>query len=65
MSIKNKIAKLIDLKSILTLLMTFTMIALLFIDKEVDKELLMLFSSTYGAMMTYYFNRAKGDGNNE
>jgi hypothetical protein len=65
MSIKNKIAKLIDLKSILTLLMTFTMIALLFIDKEVDKELLMLFSSTYGAMMTYYFNRSKGDGNNE
>ena len=65
MSIKNKIAKLIDLKSILTLLMTFTMIALLFIDKEVDKELLMLFSSTYGGIMTYYFNRTKGDGSNE
>ena len=30
MSIKNKIAKLIDLKSILTIMMTVTMIALLF-----------------------------------
>lgn len=59
MSIKNRIAKLIDLKSILMIMMTSTMIALLFTNKDIDKELLMLFSSTYGAMITYYFNRTK------
>lgn len=59
---KEKIAKLIDLKSIITLLMTFTMIALLFYPKEINKELLMLFSTSYGSMMTYYYNRAKKEG---
>lgn len=60
----KRLAKLIDLKSIATLLMTGTMIALLFYNKEINKELLMLFSTTYGSMMTYYYNR-KGDVSNE
>lgn len=63
--ISKKIAKLIDLKSIITLMMTGTMIALLFYRKEINEELLMLFSSSYGAIMTYYYNRAKkGDEDN-
>ena len=56
---KNKIAKLIDLKSIITLLMTFTMVALLFYPKEVNDELLMLFSTSYGSIMAYYYNKTK------
>lgn len=55
--IKERIAKLIDLKSINTLLMTITMILLMFYPKQINKELLMLFSTTYGSMMTYYYNR--------
>ena len=62
--IGKRIAKLIDLKSIMTLLMTFTMIKLLFYPNEINKELLMLFSTTYGSMMTYYYNRIK-KGNDE
>lgn len=58
--IGKKIAKLIDLKSIATLLMTGTMIALLFYPYDINDELLMLFSTTYGSMMTYYYNR-RGD----
>lgn len=58
--IVKKIAKLIDLKSIATLLMTGTMIALLFYPHDINDELLMLFSTTYGSMMTYYYNR-RGD----
>ena len=57
--IGKRIAKLIDLKSIMTLLMTFTMIKLLFYPNDINKELLMLFSTTYGSMMTYYYNRTK------
>lgn len=60
----KKFAKLIDLKSIITLAMTGTMIALLFYPREINKELLMLFSTTYGSMMTYYYNK-KGSDNNE
>lgn len=61
----KRLAKLIDLKSIATLLMTGTMIALLFYNKEINKELLMLFSTTYGSMMTYYYNRKGSDTGNE
>ena len=61
--VTKRLAKLIDLKSIATLLMTGTMIALLFYNKEINKELLMLFSTTYGSMMTYYYNRKGTDGN--
>lgn len=60
---KEKVAKLIDLKSIITILMTLTMIALLFYQKEINKELLMLFSTTYGSIMTYYYNRKGSDTN--
>ena len=62
--IGKKFAKLIDLKSIITLAMTGTMIALLFYPRVINKELLMLFSTTYGSMMTYYYNK-KGSDNNE
>ena len=61
----KQIAKLIDLKSIATLLMTGTMIALMFYPKEINKELLMLFSTSYGSMMTYYYNRKGSETPNE
>ena len=54
---KEKIAKLIDLKSIVTLLMNVALIVMLFYSKEIDKEILMIFSTAYGSVMTYYFNR--------
>ena len=36
---KDKIAKLIDLKSIVTLLMNIAMVIMLFYNKEIDKEI--------------------------
>ena len=39
------------------MIMTITMILLMFYPKQINKELLMLFSTTYGSMMTYYYNR--------
>lgn len=54
---KDKIAKLIDVKSIVTLLMTIALVVLLFTKIEIDKELLMLFSTSYGAVITYFFTK--------
>ncbi len=62
---KEKIARLIDVKSIVTLAMTAAMIGMLFGGVDVGKELLMLFSTSYGAIITYFFTRqTKGDGGN-
>ena len=46
-----------DVKSFVTVVMTIGMIALLFVPIEINKEVLMLFSSTYGAVITYFFTR--------
>jgi hypothetical protein len=54
---KKKLAKLIDLKSIVTLLMNVAMIIMLFWCKEIDREILMIFSTAYGSVMAYYFSR--------
>ena len=48
-----------DLKSFVTVIMTLAMVVLLFIPFEVNKEVLMLFSTSYGAVMTYFFNKKK------
>lgn len=54
---KDKIAKLIDLKSIVTLLMNTAMVVMLFYNKEINEDMLMIFSTSYGSVMTYYFSR--------
>lgn len=48
-----------DLKSFVTVVMTIVMVVLLFIPYNIDKEILVLFSTSYGAIMMYYFNRKK------
>jgi hypothetical protein len=48
-----------DLKSFVTVIMTLAMVVLLFVPFEVNKEVLMLFSTSYGAVMTYFFNKKK------
>lgn len=58
---KEKFAKLIDVKSIVTLAMTAALVALLFTEIEPAKELLALYCTSYGSVITYFFTR-KGDG---
>lgn len=59
---KEKLAKLIDLKSIVTLLMNIAMVIMLFYPHEIDKEILMIFSTAYGSVMAFYFTRSKKEG---
>lgn len=55
---KQKLAKLIDVKSIVTLLMTLALVVMLFCPGiEPAKELLSLYCTTYGAVITYFFTK--------
>lgn len=62
---KEKFAKLIDVKSIVTLLMTIALVVLMFVNIEINKELLMLFSTSYGAIITYFFTKKKENKENK
>jgi hypothetical protein len=57
---KEKIAKLIDVKSIVTLIMTGCMAGLLFGPFQPQQEALALFCTSYGAVITYFFTKKSG-----
>lgn len=57
----NKFAKLIDVKSIVTLALTGAMVAILFNDTQISQEALALFCTSYGAIITYFFTRKDGE----
>lgn len=54
---KEKLAKLIDVKSIVTLIMTAALVVLLFAGVNPPQELLALYCTSYGAVITYFFTR--------
>lgn len=54
-----------DLKSFVTVVMTIAMVALLFVPYEVNKEVLMLFSTSYGAIITFFFTKKKSGDKEE
>lgn len=54
---KQKFAKLIDVKSIVTLVMTFAMVLMLTGIFKPTTEVFGLFSTVYGAVITYFFTR--------
>lgn len=49
-----------DVKTFVAVIMTITMVVVLFIPFSINKDVLMLFSTSYGAIMTYFFN-SKGE----
>lgn len=54
-----------DVKSFVTILMTIAMVILLFLPYEVNKEVLMIFSSSYGAVITYFFTKKSDNKESE
>lgn len=60
---KERIDKLLSVKSLVTLAMTAALVALLFTKAEPSKELLTLFCTSYGAVITYFFTRKDGEQN--
>ena len=57
---KERFAKLIDVKSIVTIAMTAALVALLFTGAEPAKELLALYCTSYGAIIAYFFTKKDG-----
>lgn len=57
---KDKLCKLIEVKSLVTLALTGGMLALLFGPFTPSQEALALFCTTYGAITTYFFTRKEG-----
>lgn len=56
---KEKLAKLIDVKSIVTLAMTAAMILMLTGVFNPPDTILALFASSYGSIVTYFFTKKK------
>lgn len=46
-----------SVKSFVTIMMTFGMLYMLIFNPEVDKDILVIFSTAYGSIMTYFFTR--------
>ena len=60
--LKKKLANLLSVKSIVTISMTAILVVMLVGHYEPPDELLSLYCTTYGSVMTYYFTR-KDDEN--
>lgn len=61
--VKERLAKLLEVKSIVTILMTVALVGLLVSGAEIQREVLMLFSTSYGAIITYFFTRKDNTAN--
>lgn len=57
---KERLDKLLCVKSLVTLTLTGAMVALLFAPVTPPKEVLALFCTSYGAIITYFFTRKEG-----
>ena len=57
---KQRLSNLLCVKSIVTIMMTTVLALLLLGDYEPPDKLLTLYSTAYGAVMTYYFTRQEG-----
>ncbi len=57
---RERLCKLLSVKSIVTLIMTACMAGLLFSGIQPPKEVLALFCTSYGAIITYFFTRKEG-----
>jgi hypothetical protein len=59
---KEKLNKLFEVKSIVTILMTICMVLLLTGIFNPPDYIFALFSTTYGAVITYFFTRKNKEG---
>ncbi len=58
---KEKIAKLIDVKSLVTLGLVGTMIAIVLSGRQMDEKVFLLFSNCTTMIVTYFFTKKSAD----
>lgn len=62
----KELKKLIDVKSIVTLLLVFTLVYIVVTGKTLDEKVFLLFSNTVTMIVTYFFaKKSKGGGGDE
>lgn len=60
--IVERLLKFFEVKSLVTLGLTFGMLVLLFGDYNPPQEITALYCTSYGAIITYFFTRKEGGG---
>ncbi len=58
---KEKIAKLIDVKSIVTLALVFTLVSIVLSGRKIDEKVFLLFSNCTTMIVTYFFTKKSSD----
>ena len=62
----KELRKLIDVKSIVTLLLVFTLVYIVITGRTLDEKVFLLFSNTVTMIVTYFFTKkSKGGGSDE
>lgn len=56
---KKKFAKLIDVKSLVTLLLVATLVFIVVSGKAIDEKIFLLFSNCTTMIITYFFTKKK------
>ena len=59
------IENIFSIRNLIMIIMTIVIGILLIKDAEINKELLMLFCTSYGVILHYFFGNSKGGDNNE
>lgn len=62
MDLKKRLSNLLCVKSIVTIALTVILLVLLLGHYEPPDELLTLYCTSYGAVLTYYFTRSDDNG---
>lgn len=58
---KEKFAKLIDVKSIVTLALVFTLVGIVISGRKIDEKVFLLFSNCTTMIVTYFFTKKSGN----
>lgn len=63
----KRLAALFEVKSLVTLALTGALVAMIFNADKISPEMLSLFSTSFGAVITYFFTRksSSDNGNNK
>lgn len=59
--LKEKIANLINVKSIVTLALVFTLVGIVLSGKKIDSDTFLLFSNSTTMIVTYFFTKKSDD----
>jgi hypothetical protein len=59
---KEALTKLLKVKSIVTIVMTAALVVLLLTDRTPSQELLALYCTSYGSIITYFFTHKSEEG---